>query len=196
MFQSTRPRGARRAQSWADCRGRDGFNPRALAGRDEGVVSNLYDTTTFQSTRPRGARLHVSRWLILRIGVSIHAPSRGATCFEIVLATAPVVFQSTRPRGARPCKGRLQHLQVFQSTRPRGARPQHGEHEVLSMLVSIHAPSRGATPFGIFHLPPQNGFNPRALAGRDPPKPRAGAKNHRFNPRALAGRDPVISCDD
>jgi len=53
----------------------------------------------------------------------------------------------------------------FQSTRPRGARPVLDD-ELMSRLVSIHAPARGATleSDGIDDL---TGFNPRARAGRD-----------------------------
>jgi len=82
--------------------------------------------------------------------------------------------------------------------------------ESLPRLVSIHAPTRGATKFmpGILDermfqstrprgarqpvsivARPVAGFNPRAHAGRDP---LAGAATHSlrsFNPRAHAGRD-------
>ena len=76
MFQSTRPRGARReprcpAQAFLR------FNPRAREGRDQRPAV-LFDNPP----------------------VSIHAPARGATrCFcRRMLART---FQSTRPRGAR-----------------------------------------------------------------------------------------------
>ena len=99
MFQSTRPRGARRrfesmgndvtsfnprARVGRDLRQRpsssshNSFNPRARVGRDgcDGQKSGVYGS--FQSTRPRGARL-------------VMAP-----------AIMPIAsFQSTRPRGAR-----------------------------------------------------------------------------------------------
>ena len=55
-------------------------------------------------------------------------------------------FQSTRPHGARrkrepqrPAKQR------FQSTRPHGARPNRDLMPVLTLEVSIHAPTWGAT---------------------------------------------------
>ena len=56
-FQSTRPRGARRGQTYDWQRGRCSFNPRARAGRDLGDGRDLQ-------------RRHA---------VSIHAPARGAT---------------------------------------------------------------------------------------------------------------------
>ena len=76
MFQSTRPRGARRHQL-NFYQHKLSFNPRARAGRDEYSDYNVYS-----------------------IKVSIHAPARGATALiEQVYRWA--VFQSTRPRGAR-----------------------------------------------------------------------------------------------
>ena len=77
MFQSTRPRGARRRESGA-IRDPNSFNPRAHAGRDAIMMQRL-TTCVFQSTRPRGAR-HGSGSAGGPITlVSIHAPTRGAT---------------------------------------------------------------------------------------------------------------------
>jgi len=122
MFQSTRPRGARR---------------RSFRRRE--------DLREFQSTRPRGARLDYHIEPKVYLDVSIHAPARGAT--EPYL-TAPIFdkFQSTRPRGARLFILRTQtRRRWFQSTRPRGARP-NDKTIAENGLVSIHAPARGATP--------------------------------------------------
>ena len=76
-FQSTRPRGARPASAGISCFWR-GFNPRAREGRD---------------AMGHGAEKEMIR-------VSIHAPARGAT---MAAPPTPIItaFQSTRPRGAR-----------------------------------------------------------------------------------------------
>jgi len=98
--------------------------------------------------------------------VSIHAPTGGATCFADV-DSSEFRFQSTRPRGARlNYRGRVLFHCLFQSTRPRGARRDivffdwdkngfnpraHGGRdedkadELVLTLVSIHAPTGGAT---------------------------------------------------
>ena len=56
------------------------------------------------------------------------------------------MFQSTRPRGARPWIPCLFDAGgMFQSTRPRGARRGVWINRALIMIVSIHAPARGAT---------------------------------------------------
>jgi len=54
----------------------------------------------FQFTRPRGARRGRGRQTST-VGVSIHAPTRGATNILKALEDA-LQFQFTRPRGARP----------------------------------------------------------------------------------------------
>ena len=78
LFQSTRPRGARQQ-----------------VGRV--IVGNV----AFQSTRPRGARPYMDSRGVGHVGVSIHAPARGATTSMRQKPNASM-FQSTRPRGARP----------------------------------------------------------------------------------------------
>jgi len=120
-FQSTRPRGARRIAR-RRISASTGFNPRAHAGRDQ--------------IHARHTR---------RAHVSIHAPTRGATA-SVDCGKTGCGFQSTRPRGARPACGRCNPLFAeFQSTRPRGARRRNPRPVDCYKLVSIHAPTRGAT---------------------------------------------------
>ena len=45
---------------------------------------NVY-TVKFQSTRPRGARLKDAEWSDEYLAVSIHAPARGATVYELYI---------------------------------------------------------------------------------------------------------------
>ena len=148
-FQSRRPRGARlcsRLRYLAGSR----FNPRAHAGRDLRSRFGLFHFRLFQSTRPRGARLGSRPVSRKRPDVSIHAPTRGATCPSRVTARlllcfnprahagrdAPLPTPSTsssasfNPRahagrdaygGKQLCVDNLE----FQSTRPRGARRLH-----------------------------------------------------------------------
>ncbi len=55
-------------------------------------------------------------------------------------------FQSTRPRRARlVCRSNIRGRHLFQSTRPRRARPPKLRKLALKCLVSIHAPTQGAT---------------------------------------------------
>ena len=58
------------------------------------------------------------------------------------------------------------------------------------LLVSIHAPTRGATGAGGGGVAAIFGFNPRAHAGRDKVGPvQTSHPEPGFNPRAHAGRD-------
>ena len=144
VFQSTHPRGVRRSGSSASI----GSAPVSIHAPTRGATRVGQDYERFTK-------------------VSIHAPTRGATvCFYY---PAPSVkFQSTHPRGVRHAgASRNEWGKWFQSTHPRGVRlKRHGltilfssfnprthegcdfadSHYFLSVYVSIHAPTRGATP--------------------------------------------------
>ena len=103
----------------------------------------------------------------IRSLISIHAPTRGAThllpqreissVFQSTLprgerhcpesgVPAAVQFQSTLPRGERPGIDHCHDLlQEFQSTLPRGERLIPSVINLSYYLISIHAPTRGAT---------------------------------------------------
>ena len=103
------------------------FNPRAHAGRDRNNTSNTRRDSSF-NPRAHAGRDTAGHVALTVYGVSIHAPTRGAT-----------PLTSTY---------------------------------VVGCTVSIHAPTRGATrviPSRDFYI---QRFNPRAHAGRDPPRSR------------------------
>ena len=54
----------------------------------------------FQSTHPHGVRLGTFLQINVSIGVSIHAPARGAT-MNAAIGTLNTEFQSTHPHGVR-----------------------------------------------------------------------------------------------
>ena len=57
-----------------------------------------------------------------------------------------MIFQSTLPREERPIKPHLSaQYETFQSTLPREERPNALMHDVCNVVISIHAPTRGAT---------------------------------------------------
>ena len=186
LFQSTRPRGAR------------------LEGGVQHGVSQL-----FQSTRPRGARRMRFYVSDAHFKVSIHAPTWGATV-PVVAYHKRALFQSTRPRGARQgVVAQLNALSMFQSTRPRGARLMCS-FSFYVQIVSIHAPTWGATFYrsqaladSMFQSTRPRGarhvlsitlkflicFNPRAHVGRDRRDLPWRHATCGFNPRAHVGRD-------
>ena len=145
-----------------------GFNPRAHVGRDK--------------RKPH---------FLCVYGVSIHAPTWGATT-DVIINSTKEWCQSTRPRGARPSTASLRCRTT--SFNPRA----HVGRDTLCNL-----------PAGI-----TSRFNPRAHVGRDPEgdfffldtefqstRPRGARRTtpaHRtscprcFNPRAHVGRDSLI----
>ena len=187
-FQFTRPRGARLRQA-----ARRPAPPR------------------FQFTRPRGARHVRGRPPLARVGVSIHAPARGATS-GISHTSGKGAFQFTRPRGARPAvQPAALAPYAFQFTRPRGARRVGGNRGRRIDAVSIHAPARGATIAGQrekswgkkFQFTRPRGARPGAFPIRirreefQFTRPRGARRAHvplllrrkSFNSRAREGRD-------
>ena len=118
----------------------------------------------FQSTRPRRAR--PDNFLDgLVIGVSIHAPTQGAT----VMASASrcfMRFQSTRPRRARPASDdRRESLLSFN---PRAHAGRDDDiHTQVDMVMFQSTRPRRARPVTDAHKAFHQRFNPRAHAGRD-----------------------------
>ena len=165
LFQSTRPRGARPHQKrplWPErC-----FNPRAHVGRDCPRPVDVHSSASF-NPRAHVGRDSTASTSEASLGVSIHAPTWGATSAVFPAHSLRALFQSTRPRGARHgqtggcCLGlvsihaptwgatifrlELRGLCVFQSTRPRGARLNAVTDQLKGAEVSIHAPTWGAT---------------------------------------------------
>ncbi len=77
-------------------------------------------------------------------------------------------FQSTLPRGERQVDLNFFHaICAFQSTLPRGERPPIWKNLMRSLMISIHAPARGATmlifPWTFY----DHDFNPRSREGSD-----------------------------
>ena len=157
-------RGATSATKWALCAARN-FNPRAHEGRDLSARINTLPIHYFNPRAHEGRDLLMqSRWRRPST-ISIHAPTRGATCPHSHSAIGRR-FQSTRPRGARPAGSgvgsagydfnprahegrdcwpeRIKTVaKIFQSTRPRGARRQRRSRQCVSISFQSTRP-RGA----------------------------------------------------
>ena len=131
----------------------------------------------FQSTHPHGVRLDNALKVISVDRVSIHAPTRGATCNEASHVLQSVGFQSTHPHGVRhiaftwftciadvsihaPTRGatfetftQLLLSHMFQSTHPHGVRPKDlAAAQCNAMFQSTH-------PHGVRHGIVQGGGN-------------------------------------
>ena len=77
------------------------FNPRSHEGSDAIVSIPLLTHSGFQSALPRGERRNRLNSSTYPFGISIRAPTRGATPAPITNSTAFSVFQSALPRGER-----------------------------------------------------------------------------------------------
>ena len=78
--------------------------------------------------------------------VSIHAPTRGATAPPRGSQTSGM-FQSTHPRGVRPNAVIMYLAKIGFNPRTHEGCDKNCENVILGCLVSIHAPTRGATLF-------------------------------------------------
>ena len=165
-FQFTLPRGERpRIRSFSSSSNR--FNSRSHAGSDLRTRSASSATRTFQFTLPRGERLSRLESEEITALVSIHAPTRGAT--DIPARYGRVhrfnsrshagsdahgwfdkygqnLFQFTLPRGERlSTKRRRRYGRRFNSRSHAGSDDRLLRLELITTVVSIHAPTRGAT---------------------------------------------------
>ena len=143
--------------------------------------------------------------------VSIHAPTRGATT-----RTSPTGSKSCfNPRTHTGCdnvRTKLFAYQAkFQSTHPHGVRHSGLSSSLDNALVSIHAPTRGATVWSLpsheranvsIHAPTRGAtremyccisailsFNPRTHTGCDMVQRRKRHLLPSFNPRTHTGCD-------
>ena len=121
------------------------FNPRSHEGSDPNGFGSVYKLSDFNPRSHEGSDLKSHRKPVIQLyfnprshegsdypapftiattpDISIHAPTRGATMFCLVM-----------------------HLSSrFQSTLPRGERLSYFTILVHGFLISIHAPTRGAT---------------------------------------------------
>ena len=122
IFQSSLPRGERPTPKPATTAGSD-FNPRSHEGSDYLGSKQIHQIKV----------------------ISIHAPTRGAT-FMAPDRNIDTLFQSTLPRGERHNTNDIYRICAeFQSTLPRGERLWQGFTAEYNPIISIHAPTRGAT---------------------------------------------------
>ena len=145
VFQSTRPRGARRVgrvaswspvavsihapaggatvDSWSTCLA-TGFNPRARGGRDYSGSGCGGSADWVSIHAPAGGATRHGFADFAYILVSIHAPAGGAT---------------------RHCFADFAYILVSIHA-PAGGATRHGFADFADIPVSIHAPAGGATP--------------------------------------------------
>ena len=166
LFQSTRPRGARR--NVAGVAARNGsFNPRAHAGRDLQKCRCSLRSAKFQSTRPRGARRTARERGWKGHAVSIHAPTRGATGVD---GAAAQIGRCFNPRAHA---GRDNYDKKRKNKRNRFNPRAHAGRDIAELNKKARSDEFQSTrPRGARLRPLRSrswcrSFNPRAHAGRD-----------------------------
>ena len=152
IFQSTLPRGERRA-----------LDKRADENRRISIHAPTRGATVLEVAKypvkpisihapTRGATTPRVRVQKIRPHISIHAPTRGATMIRRRRASDGE-FQSTLPRGERrSATWSTPDTAGFQSTLPRGERLGGIDYHIPVHVISIHAPTRGATAAGTFFV--------------------------------------------
>ena len=121
-------------------------------------------------------------------GVSIHAPTKGATAIYLRLS-AEEQFQSTLPRRERRCICRASSRCVRFNPRSHEGSDRRYKRKCYKSMVSIHAPTKGATGLlpGWRGISP--GFNPRSHEGSDLSCLSTSLTLFCFNPRSHEGSD-------
>ncbi len=145
VFQSTRPRGARRAARVVSRHHELAFQSTRPRGARHSSIVRYFCAAVFQSTRPRGARPRLSIH-VAECCFSFNPRAREGRDKPFLHRRARLgAFQSTRPRGARPRR-------LWSVTRAGRFNPRAREGRDMShagargvQRVSIHAPARGAT---------------------------------------------------
>ena len=145
-----------------------GFNPRTHTGCDIVHVASATASKRFNPRTHTGCDMSMAAVVWDRNGVSIHAPTRGATTTS---STTQSIFGSFNPRTHTGCdeleamhvssfayvsihaptRGATREKKLtpsvveFQSTHPHGVRHRRIIANYIIIDVSIHAPTRGAT---------------------------------------------------
>ena len=167
MFQSARPRGARRRHATASSshcarfnpRAREGrdtcagcspetatcFNPRAREGRDVFELRVVFVEHRFNPRAREGRDFSTGKGQPQQITVSIRAPARGATVINHANDRTDFVSIRAPARGATTPIRTSGIVSVFQSARPRGAR-QDRPHALRPRTMFQSARPRGARP--------------------------------------------------
>ena len=118
---------------------------------------------------------HVGAWIEIRQSpwtmdgpISIHAPTWGATCPALWVRSYRQHF-NPRSHVGSDVTAVITAVQLlrFQSTLPRGERPVYTAAQTQQIMISIHAPTWGATGWSFAVRSIASNFNPRSHVGSD-----------------------------
>ena len=142
----------------------------------------------FQSTHPHGVRLKCCIVCTLHYTVSIHAPTRGATLYHLLLHFRNHVSIHAPTRGATSEKDFTKCDTVFQSTHPHGVRHSPCiSYNTLIKFQSTHP--HGVRQLTTCYYSESMCFNPRTHTGCDWAFINTKFTEISFNPRTHTGCD-------
>ena len=211
QFQFTRPRGARPRRAGGDGDARR-FNSRAHGGRDVREAVRVLAYRPFQFTRPRGARptppspscaspkFQFTRPRGARragprsrsqVAVSIHAPTGGATSAARSSTSRKDSFNSRAHGGRDTTETASSRRRTCFNSRAHGGRDPLSRLAPIIGIVSIHAPTGGATSHGGDARSPEKVSIHAPTGGATGGATEGGAPRGGFNSRAHGGRDLV-----
>ena len=144
MFQSTHLQEVRRSPSSSSTSVENCFNPRTYKRCDYADVRVEKKREVSIHAPTRGATC-TENGLCKFYFVSIHAPTRGATLFRVSVCGVPRVSIHAPTRGATRFYPLCVLRYGFQSTHLQEVRPDTDPETGMPIYVSIHAPTRGAT---------------------------------------------------
>ena len=148
----------------------DNFNPRSHEGSDTPTAQWVLCSWISIHAPTKGATVP-NLYIIQVSNISIHAPTKGATKLEDK-KTSCKLFQSTLPRRERlPISNERSRKITFQSTLPRRERQSRAYQYCLWAIISIHAPTKGATRDIAAFDAYLRDFNPRSHEGSDLTQP-------------------------
>ena len=145
------------------------FNPRSHEGSDSSIGSVPFVLYQFQPTLPRGERLYKN------------------------ISFPPIkTFQPTLPRGERPTPSARTRSSIFYfNPRSHEGSDENERYYSLYIVISTHAPTRGATSRG-YVFPPWSGFQPTLPRGERPRFLSQLRRGKNFNPRSHEGSDNTL----
>ena len=163
------------------------FNPRSHMGSDLSILADaqqiyvsihaptwgatwnwllLVFVRWFQSTLPHGERQEYLTFRVAHTEFQSTLP-HGERRYRLYGKIYRYRFQSTLPHGERHITNLIiTIISMFQSTLPHGERPKEWSR-LLFILVSIHAPTWGATSRALILAAKFSSFNPRSHMGSD-----------------------------
>ena len=189
---------------------RAGFNPRSHVGSDLPPLSSRNAPEGFNPRSHVGSDVY-DRPVGNHSVVSIHAPTWGATDIHIFCNLINICFNPRSHVGSDFFQQTFKFISVCFNPRShvgsdcptrchnnnhKGFNPRsHVGSDTLAVkqfhirIVSIHAPTWGATFRGIHQPPIYRGFNPRSHVGSDFLTQFTDAPTQGFNPRSHVGSD-------